>query len=528
MKQILHIFLKDARRFWGEVVLLLAITFGFVSIGAYMGARPDNQQGQLLAVLASLLAMMIPVGWWLLITRVIQAERLVGDTQFWITRPYVWTSLMSAKGLFLLAFLYLPFFIAQCVLLAGAGFSPLGYVPGLLFNLLLFTGMLILPLAALATVTSTFARMTLTLLGISVLAIALISVSAFIFATHRATVGLSSRTAIPICFAIAVVDCLAAIVLQYARRRVWVARLILVALPLLLWGVMYCGWKYDQAQMDKVYAAVQGGAPIQLAYRPDAKNTETIGMPASSNAMIPVNVPLEETGVAAGKAVLPDAVRMEMTAPDGSRWESDWESGNGFKFLSGESMFKLGVSMPIEEFRKFEGKQVTVKLTVALTQTQAGRSSTIALPRERFAVAGFGVCTPQTGWTPEPGQISGLDCISPLNDPPLTFINTRWSDGSCTSAAGSGSGLVGETWLGELDRAPAAVNFSPLVELHVNLSNAVIEEGEGRGRFRTLCPGTPVTFTQYDRVRQMQVSVEIQGFTLPRVTETNGQLNVTE
>jgi hypothetical protein len=88
MNQTLHIFLKDARRFWVEIVLSLAVTFAFVSIGSYLWLGNENDAGQTLEVLALLLAMLVPVSWWILITRVIHAERLVGDTQFWITRPY--------------------------------------------------------------------------------------------------------------------------------------------------------------------------------------------------------------------------------------------------------------------------------------------------------------------------------------------------------------------------------------------------------------------------------------------------------
>ncbi len=109
----------------------------------------------------------MPVSWWLLISRVIHAETLVGDCQFWITRPYDWKKLLAAKALFLFCFLYLPLFLAQCFLLMRAGFSSaLAIFRGLLFNLYLISAVLVLPLLALATVTSSFARMTLAILGI--------------------------------------------------------------------------------------------------------------------------------------------------------------------------------------------------------------------------------------------------------------------------------------------------------------------------------------------------------------------------
>jgi hypothetical protein len=243
-------------------------------------------------------------------------------------------------------------------------------------------------------------------------------------------------------------------------------------------------------------------------------------------------VRLEETGGAVGQAVLTDAVRAEISAPDGTRWQSDWENADNYKFLAGESRFSLGFSMAIADFRKFEGKPLAVHLVMALSQAQAGRTTTLGLPQGKFSIPEFGVCSPKTGWTPLPGQISGLDCVAPLRVSPLTFISTQWSDGPCTGGpAGPESGPVGQAWLGSLDRMPAEMNISPVVEQHLNLSNATAnetEDGQSRPRFRSLCPGTPITFTEYNRVRRMQTALDIQGFYLPKLTEANGQFSVTE
>ncbi len=76
--------------------------------------------------------------------------------QFWLTRPYDWRKFLAAKLLFVAVFVGLPFFAAQMLLLAQAGFNPFAYIPGLLFNLLLVTGGLIVPLMAVSTVTSGF------------------------------------------------------------------------------------------------------------------------------------------------------------------------------------------------------------------------------------------------------------------------------------------------------------------------------------------------------------------------------------
>ena len=143
MKQVLHIFAKDARHHWGEIFLCLVITAAFAWIypsqwlgattiwsGRHYGQYESSYSPYIVEILARVLMGLVPVSWWLLITNLVHDERLVGDRQFWLTRPYEWKKLLAAKLLFLLAFLCLPLLFAQSYLLAVAGFSPLSFVPG--------------------------------------------------------------------------------------------------------------------------------------------------------------------------------------------------------------------------------------------------------------------------------------------------------------------------------------------------------------------------------------------------------------
>jgi hypothetical protein len=528
MNQTLHIFLKDMRRFWAEIFVSVAVTAALIGICIVLHGNGNNvhdARTYVLATLATLLMVLVPVSWWILITRVIHAERLVGDTQYWITRPYVWTKLLSAKLLFLLASLYLPFFIAQCVILAVAGFAPKLYLPGLLYNLLLLTGTIILPLAAIATVTSSFARMTLTLLGIFLTFIALFALTAIYFATPDG--GVTSNLGGHICLALALVVCSAAIVLQYATRKVWISRGVLIALPVLLLAATSFASKYDQAQVDRNYPITQTAAPIQLKFSPPQRSFETNSFPPSAHAKVPIKIHLEESGVAEGYAILPEAVRVQIQAPDGSHWESEWQSGFGFKFLPGEVHFSPGFWMPMEVYNKFLSMPLSVHLSLAITQAQAGKVSTVPMSLVRFPIPEFAVCGP-ISWNPEMEQPVGIRCDAALRDPQLTFISTRWSDGPCSATPPSpDSGILGTAWAGSLDREPAQLSISPVVDLPVNLSNSQIQNTPGGGP-RFLCPGTPITFTQYSRVARMQTSVDIQDFHLPKITVQGNMLTITQ
>src|SRR5262245_4894148 len=103
MHQAIHIFRKDERYLWREICL-------FAALSALFGWRDYVWAEALLPITAVYL-----------IARLIHAEPIPGDTQFWITRPYEWKSLFAAKLLFIVVFINVPVLIARIRLLLHAG-----------------------------------------------------------------------------------------------------------------------------------------------------------------------------------------------------------------------------------------------------------------------------------------------------------------------------------------------------------------------------------------------------------------------
>jgi hypothetical protein len=125
MNQVLHIFRKDARRHWLEIIVSLLLLFGFAwKMPILWSQEPNFGKAQTSRWLFALLGICLCFSWWFLIVRVIQGESLVGDRQFWLTRPYQRRWLMAAKALFIVAFVNIPVLIFDVALLARAGFSP--------------------------------------------------------------------------------------------------------------------------------------------------------------------------------------------------------------------------------------------------------------------------------------------------------------------------------------------------------------------------------------------------------------------
>jgi hypothetical protein len=521
MKQMLHIFAKDSRQFWPEILISLALVATFVWIypsswlsgntiyavagGAFVPALLEGFLGGMVKVL-------IPVSWWLLIARVIHAEALVGDCQFWLTRPYEWKKLLGAKAIFLVVFLYLPLLIAQCLLLLRAGFSPLSYVSGLLFNLLLITGILVLPLVAIASVTATFARVTVTLLAGLAGFIGFIAIS--LGFSNNVSIPTSDHLGIPLAFCF----CGTVVVLQYSARRVWVSRLLLIAFPIVL--VLSGLAVPESTMMRRAYPRASAGqeAPVQLTLLRDTPHPATAYLVRANQ--LQVSIPVQVSGVAAGYALIPDALRVTIDAANGSHWTSPWQPASNSNYLPGTSESGVGFLISRAAFDQLRSMPVTLHFTLALTLVQAGNVRNIPLSTQDFSVPDFGICSPDPRSMDR--QFLGIACRFALRPPGLTYINVRWADGSCQAPQpGPGTAVEGDSWVGTLENSPADFGITSVWSPPISLSNGTKVEGN-KSEPRYLCPGTPVTFTQYNPVRRTQYDFAIPDFRFPSYRPDEG------
>jgi len=506
MKQIRHIFAKDFRHFWPEILISLALLGALVWIypSTWLAGR-DFLTGLLEERLVALLTLLIPVSWWLLIARVIHAEALVGDHQFWVTRPYEWKKLLGAKALFLLAFLYLPLLIAQCLLLFRAGFHPLSFLPGLLFNLLLITAVIVLPLFAITTVTATFARLTLTLFAGLICFIGYVAIS--LYFSDVASIPSSDPVSLPLTLFL----CGAVVVVQYAARRVSVSRLLLIALPILLLVSDMAVSEFTVIDHEYPRGSAGQQAPLQLTLLRDTPHLATSYL--IRKKQVQLSIPLQASGVAEGYALIGGPVKVTVNAANGSHWTSEWQGRNDQHYLPGTSESWITVQMSRAFFDQMKSTPVTLHFTVALTRVQAGGVRSIPLPAQDFSVPDFGICSPQ----PDSfhSQFGGIACRFALHQPRLTYISAPWADGPCSaSQPGLNSGIQANAWSGSLENAPADSAIAPIWSSPIVLSNGT--EGEGdKSEPRHLCPGTPVTFTQYNFAGRTQYDFTIPDFRLP-------------
>jgi ABC-type transport system involved in multi-copper enzyme maturation permease subunit len=516
MKQILHIFTKDARHFLPEILVSLAITAAFAWIYPHQWTQRQfvgAVAGGLFfepGLLASLLTLLVPVSWWLLISRVVHAETLVGDCQFWITRPYEWKKLFAAKALFLFCFLYLPLLLAQCSLLMQAGFPPVSYLSGLVFNLFLITAVLVLPLFALATVTSSFARMTLVLLGILLCFIAALALST---ALNSMSISdpMPDHLTLPLLFC----GLLVIVVFQYRTRRTWLARILLIALVVVIWAGT--SLTPNDARIHRAYPRTNNTQPPSLQLPPQSSMDQPTASLANNPKWIVITLPMQISGIADGYAWSAENVKVSIEGPQGLLWSSPWQATNANRSLPGQPDFIVHFELERAIFEQLKSTPVTVHLTFAWTQLRSGPVRRINIPTHDFVVPDFGVCSPDINWAAPHTQIERITCRHALRQPRLTYLDTRWSEDPCSGpATAAGGGIEGSGWTGGLDPDPAELSIAAVSIAPLPLSNNWNEGRQGSGmKPRHICPGTPLTFTGYSVAQRTQSDFTIANFRFP-------------
>jgi hypothetical protein len=218
MRQTLHIFRKDVRRAWLPIALTSALTV----LVAYRLATEPVSFDRWVSGSRNPFAFFLFVGWYYFIAHAILEDRLVGDRQFWLTRPYSQKSLLAAKCLLVAVFINLPVLLGDIAIVAAQGLSPAAAWSHILWRQAALTGIFLLPAAALAVVSSNLAQF----------ALAAVSLAVFvaILPTNRSPVAPWTRLS----FAAAVLGSVAVVVWQYARRGTWASRGVLVGTMALL------------------------------------------------------------------------------------------------------------------------------------------------------------------------------------------------------------------------------------------------------------------------------------------------------
>jgi hypothetical protein len=367
MRQAIHIFGKDVRALWPQILLVLALT-----VAAPL-PRTEN------ALLTTALAM----ARWYLIVCVVHQEKLVGNRQFWVTRPYGWKALLAAKALFVVVFVHLTALAVDVAILTWQGL-PLAPALGNLWMRqagLVLVWQYVLPAMALAAVTG----------GLVSFALAALGWAAVVFVVNAWIEPSGARWG-PVLWVLLVLEMMvmavtsaAVVVWQYGRRRTLAARAVLcgaMAVCIALWTSPPSGWAVGvQTRVLRAPGDVEG---IRLAFG----NEAAIG---AMHDTLELEVRID--GIPEGMGVEPEMARLEFAPQDGSRWDSGWRpTYDGWEWLV-RPFAKVSITAPRAVLEKARSREIAMRLSVTMLVLGLERTQWTNLQHGDVAVDGVGICT---------------------------------------------------------------------------------------------------------------------------------------
>jgi hypothetical protein len=546
MKLAFHIFWKDARYLWRELAVSLAllIVCAWSIPREWTDAGPSLYAGTAWSVSGSgflngvfwnrLVIVLLPVALLFTVVRAIQSDSLVGDRQFWLTRPYDWRQLLASKCLFVLAFVNLPLLILNLYLLARAGFAPTHYMLGLFWMQWLILLILVIPIAALATVTATVVQLLLTLL---VIVLYLIGSS---FISNRIPASQFTSTE-PLPTILLIASPLAIIALQYARRRTTLARaLILVPAVGLVLITLFAPYR---TLINRQYAALQAGEqpPIQLALDKNL-GTWTLGRHPDPK-QVGILLPLVISRTDPGSILLLKGSHVEVEGTNTSPWDAGWTSLNSMQLLPGQNITSVQFAIPMGLYQQLRYSDARLRVTLAFTYVRDANRRAFVVPAGTFPLPEEALCSaPPDDPARMYGRPHALMCLEPLHRPTSLYMTLKLNESTCPIPENAEKLLddsTGSMWV-HSSESPAEFGIDPvaqfaLMPLMFNLSHppdlassAHPHPGSSSSLsvnssqyLHGVCPGTPITLSSPQNAGDMQLTQPFENVHLPDISKSH-------
>lgn len=493
MNQVWNIFRKDVRHHWIVIVASLALVAAFVWVEieewAILGDRIYGVSAGagfvIFGILGGLAVPLTPISWMFLIVRDVQDESLAGARQFWVTRPYDWKRLLLAKILFVLAFVNVPYFLAQLYLLSKAGFHPFAYLGGLLWLQGMWLLLLLLPTAALASVTRSIGQMLLGLLFVALFAIGLSTLASAI--PNSEFGGPVASMYFPLALGTAV----AVILLQYSLRRTsqsrWIIASLCAMLVLVLVATPYrrlIARAYPPARADFPLQLKLMGAPYKVHYE--------------LRDRVPIPITFSLSGLPKDAMVEWNGYILALSNATGQHWDSGWQSRSTI-FFPDEKMMGTGITITKDVLDRLKSSPMSADLLLGFTAYRDQNQRPFTIPSGEFTQPDLGYCS--VG----PGAIPGLSCRIALRRPHFLMVSGEEAASTCPLSKDqlpAAPGQMARAYIRGGD-SPADPGLSPVQTEGVTLWDT------SSNRISGLCPGTQVTLSNPEEAGRARIEVHI-------------------
>ena len=430
MRQALCIFRKDVHHLWPQLAVAAAIT---ALIGLFdSDVRSFFEPARALWVLF----------WIYLGASAIHQERLAGDRQYWLARPFRWPDVLLAKALFFAAFAALPLVAAEALALAVNGVSPVRHLPTLLLSTGAFAGAVALAAAALASVTESLVQVLWACLALAAIASAATLIRSPGAATFAAAAPL-------------VVAGFPVLLLQYARRATLLSRAVLAGAAVIAAVVPASrGWSVPRDA---------GPAEIRLALDPTPGRAMRFADAPSfpSPAEEGVALPLVVSGIPSGAALAGERTDFTIDADEAGSWHSGWTASGGLTGagrLENTPFFRRDgpcwqyLTVDRKFFQAVKDRPAHVRVSVAFALLLRNAQAPLARRGRTSRLPADGVCIATPG-APVPAGVRGLDresgvavmCGWPRPAPDRAFVLAGPLEASLTAPYDL-LGLGGSVW----------------------------------------------------------------------------------
>ena len=472
MKQVWLILWKDVRHLWPQlsVYAVLLVAFAWASPQTWPGSTPNS----FLPIFVTLLKVLLPISQFVLITSVVHEDRLVGDQQFWITRPYDWRSLLGAKLLFVLTCVILPFVLMQWWLLYVAGLDLLTAKVGMASSLLRFTLAAWLPLMLIASVTDTLA-MAFTLLA----ACLVVWVGLLQFILSGTEPRMSPPFEFPMFGALFGISLLAILSYQFARRRTAHSRIAIAAtlalLLLFIFGYDRQGFGAPVKELIRSHYEVQSNGSLQMVFGPGPVPYEERGQDLQYlRHYIEVKLPIRLEGLPADARIRETNVAVILTA-NGMHYATPWQNATITEHA-------IGFTVPKDIFARIEGEEIGLHLELIGEEMRPVRTEQVAAADRFQGPMGIN-CLLVDG---------AAFCRYAYEDLVPTHVEALAQSAACD---GHTPTMRAGTWM---LRMPPGTKPDPVVNETLHLG-------------RRICAGEPLLFTQYGSTQRFRLVLDLSG-----------------
>lgn len=395
MRQALHIFKKDVRYLRWEIIVLQLVLVLWMSTETWHAVSfPDIWAPPLLLVCM----------WALFCARLIQAEAIPGDRQFWITRPYDWRSLLAAKMLFIAAFVSAPFLFAEAATLGLTGFSIAKSIPALLCSVAFVTIVPILLFCALASLTRGLVQWTLCVF------LPVGGLTTLNDVVNRNAIG-SQWIGYSVMIAVLAPVCAAVLLWQYKRRQTLASG---VAMGAGMVAVVLITNDLHSADLQlRLLKPKVDPSPIQLALHPVSRRAPRAPGDltwTTTHDWVWLAFPIDVSGLPEGTDVFSDRVRIDFSDEGSQMRFSHADVAQSLEH--GNQGYRQIVMVDRRFYESAKNRLTRLKFTYDLTLL-GNRSSTLLHANDRrVPVPGVGLCSALGR-----GLVESIDCVSALRDP---------------------------------------------------------------------------------------------------------------